>query len=954
MTQPTLQDIAQNILEQTNGGLDIILSIYPQANTRNHFKLREEKTASCAMKQAEGGTYIIKDFGSSDKAKNAIALYADFHGLEYYQAILQLAKGYQIPTGTTTEKNEAKFKKIDLSEWDKDKEFDANNFCYETKDFTDAELKTLGPFVTEKTCNTYMLFSLAWYAVKKEGKITIVESTDTFPMFIFRFKDEKNEPFYKIMQPKSEGKKYRFFWKGTKPNNFVGGLAQLKSEYAKRKAEEVASAQDESAGEVKPAEKIDMAFLCSGERDALNMASLGYFVLWLNSETAELKGKTVKDIYACTKELYNIPDLDETGRRAGYNTAMKYLDLKTLWLPDWLATKCDWRGNPRKDLCDFFEINRNVPKTKLDQDLKALIRKAYPMRFWDASTNKAGGLNYNYNNVHGLYFLKQNGFCRLNVKEDKDGYKFVYVNEHIVREIKSIEVKDFIYSFLESRNIDTPIRNMMYNTSRLSDNQIATLPRVDLDFTNYNKHTQMFYFSNQFWEITGKGIQLHTKNIQRKFVWQDQIIDQNVENLYAKKLDVRSIKLEDAYFKIKKHQGHYAIDVLEKDCEFLNFLINISRIHWQKELEEEAKNEDDKKAYWDKNLFNIKGDRLTEDEQLEQQAHLVNKIFTIGYLLHGYKLNSKAWAVYAIENDVVDDNESHGGSGKSLFLKTLQVVLQQKYIEARNHRIWEDKHLFEGVTRHTGYVLFDDANKDFKFNNLYSSITGPMNVNPKNNQPYTIPFNEAPKFAISSNYSLRHSDPSTTRRILFTAVSDYYHAESDVHPTKRDPKDDFKHELFTDWSDEQFNKLFNLLAQCVQFYLSVDEKINPPMNKIRLRNLQADMGQTFIDWADEYLQHRLGEEFNKNDALDDLRNKKSALKNITSNNFIKKVRAWCEFNGHDYMPNEKTSSSGRIQRPNDEGKREDYLYIEDGGTTGIDDDDDVLPNKEADTDGIAF
>ncbi|CAL2101441.1 conserved protein of unknown function [Tenacibaculum sp. 190130A14a] len=926
--QPTIKDLKDKIFDVTNGGLDIIVSLYPQVNERSHFKIREgEKTASSSLKKLDDGIYILKDWGQSEKAKNAIQLYADFHGLEFVQALLQLAKNYQIPTSNQSQVNNASFKSIDLSAWDKDQEFDDNNFCFETKDFTEFELSTLGPFVDDKTCNKYNLFSLSWYAVKKEGKIKIVESTDTYPIFIFCFTNNKSK-FYKILQPKCTDKQYRFFWKGKKSIDFVGGLKALESEFSKRKAQYEIELQDESKSAKAKLEKIDKVFLCSGERDALNMASLGYFVLWLNSETAELTTEQLKRIYNCSDELYNIPDLDETGKREGFSRALKYLDIKTIWLPNYLRNRRDWRGNPRKDLCDFFELNKNQKVKSVAKKVKTMIKTTYPMRFWDMAVNDKGRTTYTYNNVHALNFLYRNGFCRLNVEEDKDGFKFVYVNEHIVKEIKSIEVKDFVFDFLEKRNIETAIRNMMYNTTRLSDNQIAALPRVDLDFKSFDQTFQLFYFSNQFWKITKEGITPYTKNTHNKYVWRQQIIDQKVDKLYAKKIDNRSIKLEHNFFDIKKVEENYTIEVKEENCEFLNFLINISRIHWRKELEEGFKNEEEKQDYWKKNLFNISGDKLDQEEKLEQQAHLVNKLFTIGYLLHGYKQSSKAWAVYAIENEVVDDNESHGGSGKSLFLKALQIILDQKYIEARNNRIWEDKHLFEGVTKHTGYVLFDDANKEFKFNNLYSSITGPMNVNPKNNQPYTIPFNDAPKIAISSNYSLREADPSTTRRILFTAVSDYYHAESEIHPIKRDPKDDFGHELFRHWDDDQFNKVFNLFAQCVQFYLSVDEKINPPMNKIRLRNLQAEMGGTFIDWADDYLNNHLDIEFNKNAALEDIKSKKQALRNITSTKFVKKIKAWCEFNGHLFMPKAKTDSAGRIQKKNETGKREDFLFIE--------------------------
>ncbi len=163
-----IKEIADKIFARTNGGLAIILSLYPQANTRGHFKLRDERTPSCNLHKLADGNYVITDFGGNGTSKNAIHLYAEENGLSYAEAVLQLAPNYQIETGYNKEKNEAKFRTLDLSEWDNTKEFDSSNFYYETKDFTEQELKTLGPFVTAKTCGKYSLYSLKFYAVKKE------------------------------------------------------------------------------------------------------------------------------------------------------------------------------------------------------------------------------------------------------------------------------------------------------------------------------------------------------------------------------------------------------------------------------------------------------------------------------------------------------------------------------------------------------------------------------------------------------------------------------------------------------------------------------------------------------------------------------------------------------------------------------------------------------------------
>ena len=50
--------------------------------------------------------------------------------------------------------------------------------------------------------------------------------------------------------------------------------------------------------------------ICSDDRDALNVASLGYYVIWLNSETATLTSDSYQEITKYCYELYNLPDID--------------------------------------------------------------------------------------------------------------------------------------------------------------------------------------------------------------------------------------------------------------------------------------------------------------------------------------------------------------------------------------------------------------------------------------------------------------------------------------------------------------------------------------------------------------------------------------------------------------------------------------------------------------------
>ena len=48
------------------------------------------------------------------------------------------------------------------------------------------------------------------------------------------------------------------------------------------------------------------------------------------------------------------------------------------------------------------------------------------------------------------------------------------------------------------------------------------------------------------------------------------------------------------------------------------------------------------------------------------------------------------------------------------------------------------------------------------------------------------------------------------------------------------------------------NQLYNFLTYCLQFYLKVRDKIEPPLESIEKRNLQNIMSDDFLFWAEDY------------------------------------------------------------------------------------------------------
>lgn len=260
-------------------------------------------------------------------------------------------------------------------------------------------------------------------------------------------------------------------------------------------------------------------------------------------------------------------------------------------------------------------------------------------------------------------------------------------------------------------------------------------------------------------------------------------------------------------------------------------------------------------------------------------------------------------------------------------------------LNGRNPKLTENPHVYDRVTEHTDYILVDDADEYLNFGFFFNALQGDMEVNPKNNQSYEIPFEHVPKFCITSNFTLRKIDPSTEGRILYTVFSDYYHVMTEGEDYTEDfsIRDDFGLNLFLDYTPEQWNNDFNFFANCLQFYLSVprEMKINPPLDNVVKRNLRTEMTEVFKNWADVYFDIKEG---NCNVLLE--RDKifkdfaeKSGQHKWTTNKFTKAIKAWCRYTDYveKYNPEQFRNSSGRIIRKID-GAAAEMIYVQTKGS----------------------
>ena len=310
----------------------------------------------------------------------------------------------------------------------------------------------------------------------------------------------------------------------------------------------------------------------------------------------------------------------------------------------------------------------------------------------------------------------------------------------------------------------------------------------------------------------------------------------------------------------------------------------------------------------------------------------------VGYLLHAYRDAANARAIIFVDADS-DSTTAQGGTGKSVVAKSLAHLRSlasqdgKRFADSMNG---SGRFQFSNVKADTRVVCIDDVRPEFKFEHLFTMLTGDMEVEQKGKDKLVIPSERVPKFVITTNYVLPQSGTSFQRRQYLVEFGGYW---SNV-AARDEQVSDSEHlggTLFDGFNDEDWQEFYEYLFGCVQQYLK-EGVVPAPSSPLRLKALCRELGDEFVDWCETFFETYASRKVSrdKGEYLEDLNNDfygkyPAAPPHIAGTSFSTKIFRAAEFFGWEYNAHKaamgSTPTARRMRIADAEGDKRDAVIF---------------------------
>ena len=884
---------AEKLYEHTDRGLDILHRYLPDSvgceRTRKPFRYRDEKTPSAYLYlPPQGKCWVVKDFGGD--THSPIQVYQHLTGdTDFLNTLKTLFAQFNISENTLNLTPNKTFAP-------RGDHPDGYFRIYPKEKIENAKL--INRFITPEICARYNVHELQKVEriTSTTGKLMTIEATPQYPMFAYS--DDLNV-WAKTYYPAEKKRKitdenghtktenFKHGYLGKKPAVYVHGLQYIKSIITPDRYQRIIDLRDQieitDFPEMKKElqEQLDELLLpyviiCSGGSDGLTLASLSpdFYPVWGNSEGDIINHTDYQYLKTISQHLINLPDVDTSGIEFAYKYSRRYWQLPTVFLPKY------YLGEKGKDFRDYVDYFKESEQQSIANEFKKLLNVPVCCDFVTVEDKK-----YTINHENLYYFLQVNHFfvfqsdIAVNLDNENKG-TLVKVDDYKLSVPQTAAVREFCVDYYIRKGTSQKVLRLLRTCKALSAPELKNATYKKFDLTKHDKEYQLFFFQNTAIKVTPDRIFTQNRDDINNYIFENAVLPTNIT------------LIKETFFEpYIDEQGRNRVNIKTEKCEYLNFLINGSRVYWAKEYSHE-------KDRWG-TFFTLNSPHLTEEEQITQEQHFLSKCYAIGYLLHRYKMPNFERFVYIVDDEMKGMlSQSNGGTGKGIFSKAIKLTTSVFNCAGKDSKLFENTHIFDELNENHDVICFDDMAEQ-RFEKLYNYITDGIRVNPKFRPSFFIPPDKSPKLFGTFNHGLKNGADSDYRRLFFITFSSYYHYSHPEMGKQWQPSDDFGHNLYDDWDARQWDLFYNFMLRCTQFYMQ--NRMSPyfaPMERINYNNLKASIGDNFLDWADEYFTpERINKEVARREMQDDYKASCGNFK-LTAQGFRNKLGQYCQLKGY--------------------------------------------------------
>jgi len=285
----------------------------------------------------------------------------------------------------------------------------------------------------------------------------------------------------------------------------------------------------------------------------------------------------------------------------------------------------------------------------------------------------------------------------------------------------------------------------------------------------------------------------------------------------------------------------------------------------------------------------------------------------IGYLLHSFKTNSNNKAI--IFNDEVISENPNGRSGKGIFWNALKQLRKVQSLDGKTFD-FNKSFPYQSVATDCQVLVFDDVKKSFNFENLFSVITEGISIEYKGKDSIKLDVTESPKIIITTNYTIQGDSASFNARKYEVEMSSYFNDNFT-------PIMEFGHELFNEWTADEWASFDNYMMNCISIYLE-NGLIDMPLKNLDYRKLLDKIGNEMnIFFGGLYKNQYLNIKKTYDDLLDSFPELRK--KNVSQTLMTRNLNKYCQFHDFEF----ETAYSGGIGKMIIKDNKDEFSPMED-------------------------